>query len=74
VRTEASYQAILRPIATEIIERAGVDVGDGSWNPDAHIELTLSAAECRAVLEALDLFKPRTPDERSAAARDGRSK
>jgi hypothetical protein len=59
-----AYRELLRPIAKEIIERAGDDVGDGSWNPDAHIELTLSVAECRAVLEAMGMFKPRTPDEK----------
>ena len=53
---------ILYPIAKEVIERAGRDVGDGSYNPDAHIHITLTAAECRRVLEAVGLFKPATPD------------
>lgn len=49
--------AILRPIANEIIERVGAEIGDSSWNPSAHVELTLSAMECRKVLEAVGLYQ-----------------
>jgi len=53
---------ILEPIAKEILERAGADVGDDSWNPDAHVTLTLSAAECRKVLEAVGRYRGRDWD------------
>lgn len=42
----------LKPVAREIRDRVGSDVGDSSWNPDAHVELTLTAAECWLILEA----------------------
>lgn len=47
-------------IAREIKERAGADVGDDSWNPEAHIELTLTAKECRTILDAVGISKGST--------------
>ncbi len=43
--------SILKALSAEIIEKVGRDVGNDTWSPDAHIELTLTAAECRKILE-----------------------
>ena len=43
----------LAPIETEIENRKDGDIFHSSWNPDAHVELTLTIAECRAVVLAL---------------------
>jgi len=59
LRDRKDAREILEPIAREIIQKAGRSVGDTSWNPDAHIYLTLRAAECRRVLEAMGMFEPK---------------
>jgi hypothetical protein len=50
-RGEAALAA-LRPVAAEVRERAGDLLSDDTWCPDAHVQLTLTVAECRAVLAA----------------------
>ena len=57
-RIKASNAEILEalaPIKTAIEDKE--DVRHDSWNPEAHVELTLTIAECRAVLAAIEKAK-----------------
>lgn len=53
VRLQAAHDA-LRAVSDEITEKAPGRIEDADWNPDAHVELTLTIAECRAVREAMN--------------------
>jgi len=56
----------LKPVAREIAEK-GHQALDDSWNPDFHIELTLSVRECRAIQELMkkhDAMMEAKPDAR----------
>lgn len=46
--------SVLRELAAIVRDRAG-DVTEKSWNPDAHVEITLSIADCRRIVCAADL-------------------
>lgn len=43
--------AALLPVLAEAKEKA--DFEHDSWNPKAHVEITLTIAECRAIAEAV---------------------
>lgn len=66
----------LKPVAREIAEKEHQALDD-SWNPDYHIELTLSVRECRAIQELVkkhDEKPPLTIDmQTSPPANDARS-
>lgn len=48
---------VLQPVAREIAEKEHQALDD-SWNPDYHIELTLSVRECRAIQELIKKYSP----------------
>lgn len=51
--------AALQPVLTEAKQRA--DYMHDTWNPDAHVELTLTIAELRAIHAAIAAAEGRTP-------------
>lgn len=67
--TEAEYRpvynfiscfAALRPVA-RALQAIGYDADsfDDTWNPNAHVEVTLMAKECKAILELEARFGPK---------------
>src|SRR5690242_13714524 len=48
--------AALKSVAAEIRNRCP-DVNHPTWNPDAHVEITLSIEECRTILAVLNKAK-----------------
>lgn len=48
--------ATLSPVAAGIRNRCP-DVNYPTWNPDSHVEITLSIEECRTILAVLDSAK-----------------
>lgn len=58
MKTIRISERLIKDIASEIIQKEGDHVGDHTWNADAHVEITLSAHECRQILEAAGKFRP----------------
>lgn len=52
-------QAAIRPVVEEGKSKAGADIHIDNWNQDAHVELTLTIAELRALDAALSEFAAR---------------
>lgn len=45
--------AALLPVLKEGVDRAKADIMETTWSPDAHVELTLTIAELRAIRAAI---------------------
>lgn len=49
---ERAAAVAIKPVLEAVANSNGSDFMDSSWNPDAHVEVTLTISECRALRAA----------------------